>query len=159
MYKWYPLIVEDAFGDASMAGVPVAFDLENEYVQTVLDQLADKIKDVADTTKDEVRALVGRQAQEGWSVEELARQLEDLAEVRSRTRALLIARTETGQAYNLGSLAAYRTAGVTHVEVLDGEDDEVCASANGQRWTLEEAAANPLGHPNCVRAFAPIVEG
>jgi hypothetical protein len=45
--------------------------------------------------------------------------------------------------------------GVKEVEVLDGDDDEECASANGQIWTLEEASDNPLGHPNCTRAFAP----
>jgi hypothetical protein len=44
------------------------------------------------------------------------------------------------------------------VDVLDGDDDEPCASANGARWTVEEAEANPLGHPNCTRAFSPVVE-
>jgi hypothetical protein len=157
MSRLYPLVVERAFGDASLAGVPVSFSIDNPFVQTVLDQLAKDVRRVAETTKDEIRVLIGRQAAEGWSIDRLAAELEQLAEIRSQTRAVTIARTETGRAYNLGAVAAYRTAGLTHVDVLDGDDDEPCASANGSRWTLDEAAANPLGHPNCVRAFTPIL--
>lgn len=158
MRRFYPLVIESAFADASLAGVPVSFTLDNPFVQTVLGKLAKQIKDVAETTKDDIRLLVGKQADEGWSVEELQRRIREKGDVSSRTRALLIARTETGTAYNLGSVAAYRAGGVTHVQVLDGDDDEPCASANGSRWTLDEAEANPIGHPNCTRAFSPIVE-
>lgn len=158
MRRYYPLIVENAFGDASLAGVPVAFDLENEFVQTVIDRLAHNVRNVAETTKDEIRALVAKQAKEGWSMERLQEEIVARGQIASRTRALTIARTETGTAYNLGSIAAYRAGDVTHVDVLDGDDDEPCASANGSRWTLEEAEANPLGHPNCTRAFSPVVE-
>jgi len=159
MQPYYRQLAELAFQDAdAVEGIDVAFDLENAFVQTVLDQLAKNVRGVADTTKDEIRALVGRQAEEGWSSEELARAIRQRGIVASRSRALTISRTETGTAYNLGSTAAYRTAGVTHVSVLDGEDDEACAAANGQIWTLDEAEASPLGHPNCVRAFSPLVE-
>lgn len=157
MRKFYPLVIEGAFGDASLAGVPVAFDLDNPFVQTVLDRLAKQIRNVADTTKDDVRLLIGQAADEGWDVEQLQRAIRAKGEIASRTRALLVARTELGTAQNLGSVAAYRAGGVTHVEVLDGDDDEPCASANGSRWTLDEAEANPLGHPNCTRSFAPLV--
>lgn len=158
MAPHYRALLEQAFGDAADAGVDVAWDLQNPYVQTVLSSLAKNIKAVAETTKDEIRALVGRQADEGWSVEELAKRIREKGEIASRTRALTIARTETGTAYNRGAITAYRVGGVTHVDVLDGDDDEPCASANGSRWTLEEAEANPLEHPNCTRAFSPVVE-
>src|SRR5689334_13988893 len=82
MRKFYPLVIEDAFKDASLAGVPVAFDLEMEEVQQVLGKLAKDIRAVAETTKDEVRRLVGLQAENGWTVEELAAQIMDLAETR-----------------------------------------------------------------------------
>lgn len=158
MKDFYAALLEDAFGDAADLGVDVAFDLANPFVQTVLGSLTKNIKGVAQTTKDEIRALVSRQADEGWSAEQLAKEIRAKGQVASRSRALTIARTETGTAYNMGSVAAYRAGGVTHVDVLDGDDDEPCASANGSRWTLEEAEANPLGHPNCTRAFSPVVE-
>ena len=44
-----------------------------------------------------------------------------------------------------------KQAGFTLVDVFDGDKEEPCASANGAVWTLEEALASPLGHPNCVR--------
>jgi hypothetical protein len=158
MQPFYQALLEDAFLDAAADGVNAAFDLANPYVQTVLDALAKNITSVADTTKDDIRLLTGRAADEGWSTEELAKQIRAKGEIASRSRALTIARTETGTAYNRGAVAAYRDGNITHVDVLDGDDDEPCASANGARWTLDEAEANPLGHPNCVRAFSPVVE-
>lgn len=158
MQRFYPLVIESAFADASLAGVPVAFDLEMREVQAVLKRLGKNIRGVAETTRDDIRRLVGQQAENGWSVDELADRILAMGEINSISRATMIARTETGTGYNLGSVAAYRAGGVTHVDVLDGDDDPVCAAANGSRWTLEEAEQNPLGHPNCSRAFAPVSE-
>jgi Phage Mu protein F like protein len=157
MKPFHQALIEDAFLDASDAGVDAAFSLDNPYVQAVLDQLAKQVRGVAETTKDEIRALVAKQAAEGWSIEELQKQIRAKGEIASRSRALTIARTESGHGYNLGAVASYRVGGVTHVDVLDGDDDPICAEANGARWTLEEAEANPLGHPNCVRAFSPVI--
>lgn len=75
-----------------------------------------------------------------------------------RWRCDRIARTETGFAYNHGTVLAAKQAGFTHVDVTDGDDDEPCKSANGAVWTIEQAQEKPLGHPNCTRAFAPHVE-
>jgi hypothetical protein len=158
MKVFYQALLEDAFLDAAADGVDVAFDLANPYVQQTLGALAKQIRGVAETTRDEIRALVGQQAAEGWSMEELQKQIRAKGATASRSRALTIARTETGTAYNQGAIAAYKAGGITHVTVLDGDDDEPCASANGATWTLAEAEANPLGHPNCTRAFSPIVE-
>jgi hypothetical protein len=158
MRPFYRSLVEDAFLDAAADGVDAMFSLSNPYVQTVLDRLAKQIRGVADTTKDDIRLLTGRAADEGWSTDRLAKEIRAKGEIASRSRATTIARTETGTAYNLGSVAAYKAGGITHVDVLDGDDDEPCASANGARWTLDDAAANPLEHPNCTRAFSPVVE-
>lgn len=158
MQPFYQALLEDAFLDAAQDGVDVAFSLDNPYVQTVLDRLAKQIRDVAETTKQEIQMLVGQQAGNGWSNEELAQAIRDAGITRSQTRSLTIARTESGTAYNQGAIAAYKAGGITHVDVLDGDEDEPCASANGARWTVEEAENNPLGHPNCTRAFSPVVE-
>jgi HK97 family phage portal protein len=157
--RFYPLILRHSWSDAAAElGTELAFDLENQWVKGVLDELAEKIVRVADTTRQEVRDLVGKAAEEGWSIDELAAKIRELKEVHSTARARRIARTETGMAYNLGSLAGYAEAGIKRVEVFDGEEHEPCASANGSIWTLEQARAEPLAHPNCVRAFAAVVE-
>ena len=158
MTTFYRESLEDAFLDAAESGVDAVFDISNPFVKTVLELLAKNIKGVAETTKDEIRSLTDRATDEGWSIEQLQKAIREKGEIASRSRATTIARTETGTAYNLGSVAAYRVGGITHVDVLDGDDDEPCASANGARWTLDEAEANPLEHPNCTRAFSPVVE-
>lgn len=158
MHRFYPLVIESAFGDASLAGVPVAFDLDNPFVQEIIKQRAKTARQIPGTTREEVDAIIAKGTANGDSIEMIQKAIRERGEIASRTRALLIARTETGTVYNLGSIAAYRAGGVTHVDVLDGDDDEPCASANGSRWTLEQAEANPLGHPNCTRAFSPVVE-
>src|SRR5205807_235127 len=72
-------------------------------------------------------------------------------------RATRIARTETGIAFNHGTaLAAAQNE--FDLDVIDGDDDDECAAANGAVWSPEEALADPLEHPNCVRDFAPHVE-
>ena len=77
------------------------------------------------------------------------------------TRARVIARTETKFAQNVSSVEAYRHSGVVEgVLVYDaqaGRSDGPCAEADGQVWTFEQAAGNPLQHPNCTRSFGPHV--
>jgi hypothetical protein len=75
MQPFYQALLEDAFLDAADAGVEAVFDLANPYVQATLDALTKQIRAVAETTKDDIRLLVGRQAEEGWSSEELAKQI------------------------------------------------------------------------------------
>jgi hypothetical protein len=70
----------------------------------------------------------------------------------------MIAQTETAVAFNTGAVLSYREAGIEKVEVLDGDEDEDCASVNGTTQTLEWAMDNPVAHPHCTRAFSPVVD-
>jgi uncharacterized protein with gpF-like domain len=164
MRKYYPQLLELAYGDAadlvgdSRDGGTLTFDLNNPAIKRTIDMLATKVRDVADTTKDEIRSLVDQQTEEGWSMDELARQIRSHGDDMSKSRSLTIARTESGTAYNLGGLLSYADAGVKKVQVLDGDKDEECAAADGATWSLDDAQANPLGHPNCTRAFSPVVD-
>lgn len=110
-------------------------------------------------TRDWLRQTIEQGLMDGLSMDELA---DRITADRSFTasRAMMIARTETGTAYNRGSIAQYRESGVVGtVEVIDGDGCPECEAVNGQIWTLEEAEMNPLEHPNCIRAFIPIVNG
>lgn len=72
-------------------------------------------------------------------------------------KASEIALTEATRGYNESTLAVAESAGMTHVVVSDGTDnDEACANADGQLWTLDQARENPLEHPRCRRAFVPM---
>lgn len=110
---------------------------------------------ISEATREMIRAQVVRALTVGSSPDDLMKALQSHYAF-SAARAETIARTETALAYNRGVVASYRQALVTHVEVLDGDYDEECQMADGQIWTLEEAEANPVAHPNCVRAFSPL---
>jgi hypothetical protein len=75
----------------------------------------------------------------------------------SSLRPDTVADYETANMQNVMALTAYAAAGVTDVLVLDGEEfDEPCILANGQTWSIEQALANPIEHPNCQRSFLPL---
>lgn len=166
MGRLYPALLGRAYADAGkVLPVDIRFDVANPRIKDTIAELAKQVRAVSDTTRDEIRGLVDRQTAEGWSMQELAKQIRGLAEVtdgldssHAARRAMVISRTESATAYNHGALLAYADAGVEKVRVLDSEADEACAAADGQVWTLDEARANPIAHPNCVRAFAPYLD-
>lgn len=122
----------------------------------LLEQVGAQVTGILDTTRQMVRDEVQRGLEAGLGGGALGDALEDAAAF-SEYRGELIARTETAIFLNRAATETYRDYGVTHVTVIDGDGDEECAAADGQTWTLEEADANPIAHPNCVRDFAPIV--
>ncbi len=78
----------------------------------------------------------------------------------SSIRAKIIARTETKNAQNVSSLEAYRSGGVSHVEIVDGQlptSDEDCIARNGQVITIAEAEKTD-DHPNGTLSFTPVIE-
>jgi hypothetical protein len=73
-------------------------------------------------------------------------------------RSLMIARTETLSAARDASLKTYKLSRtVEKVIAFDGEEfDEICASRNGEEFTIEEAELeNGNTHPNCVLCWGP----
>lgn len=167
MRRFYPLLLEHAYGDAeTLLELDLAFDLENEHVQRVLAELAAMVAGVTETTRQEIRDLVGKQAAEGWSIAELAAAIRAHGEIASASRAKNIAHTESVSAYSRGSLLAYQASGVVaEVEWLATLDDttaEICRSLNGKRIKLGDefapGIAHPPGHPGgCRCALLPVV--
>lgn len=77
--------------------------------------------------------------------------------------ALVIARTETPMAYNVGAVSSYREQGVDRGELLDGGTPgscDECTARKGKIVSLEEALEiDENTHPNRTLAFAPILAG
>jgi len=126
---------------------------------------------ITESIRSLVRDKVVAALEQGQSSDELAANLRTIFDP---SRAMTIARTETGFAYNDGAHAIYEEQGIEFVDVLDGDgclpgghDDkaalpsgrlgvvEMDRQANGQVWTREAMREHPLGHPRCVRAFVP----
>ena len=77
-----------------------------------------------------------------------------------KTRADLMARTETINAAVDGCRVRYEQAGVKEFEYIAASDArtcEQCASHNGKIYKLTDNANLPPLHPNCRCAIAPIV--
>jgi hypothetical protein len=115
----------------SVTKARVADLMRESFDQTRADSLLEQSRAILDAVREEY------QGYDGW-------------------RAARIARTERAIAANQGAMFGYAQAGVQEVEVLDGTEDEACARANGQVWSVAYALANPIEHPNCTRAFTPI---
>lgn len=168
MRQIYPALFGAAYDEAGdVLPVEVSFDVTNPAIQKSINKLAERIKGVPDTVRDMVRTIVADalkgEYDEGAgrvvvpSNKEIAARIRAQGDIQSEYRSQMIARTETATAMNLGATHAYEDAGIEQVEVMDGDDDAECAQANGQTWSLDDARANPIAHPNCTRAFAPVV--
>ena len=120
------------------------------------------IKDLDATTKKEVVDLIQRGLEdldsEAMTPGSLGDAIGDLVRDKfagyADWRADRIARTETANAYNMGTLFVGAQTGIQRVLVSDGDQDDECAKADGQIWTLDYAMDNLTAHPNCERAFS-----
>jgi SPP1 gp7 family putative phage head morphogenesis protein len=106
----------------------------------------------------------GREA--GQGSDEIARNLEDAVPAGPfldwRTRADLIARTETRVAQTESALMMYRsTEGIQQVMIIDarlGDTDAECEAMNGTLATFDEAEGLIADeHPNGTRDIVPVI--
>jgi hypothetical protein len=140
------------------------FDAEDPFVDHFFTEyLGERITQIDETTRDRVRGELQSALADGNadSVQDLAERLRTAvgdSAAFSPSRALTIARTETAFAVGHGAGLAYRQNGITHVEISDGDDDEDCAEADGEIWTVDEYLAEPIAHPNCVRSASPVLD-
>jgi SPP1 gp7 family putative phage head morphogenesis protein len=122
---------------------------------------AELVTSIGEDLRDKTNAMVTQAVAEGQSIGGLRAELNSLySDDAIKGRALMIARTETAKAYNTGTVAAYREAGVGKVTVMDGDSEascDDCKEVDGDIWSLERAELEPTEHPNCVRGFAPVV--
>lgn len=148
-----------------VVGAQLRWDLQVPEVAAVRKRLGNKITKVNETTRAAVAQQVETGLARGYSVTQIANGVAAEAykgvlgvfDDATRYRAEMIARSETAMVYNDTANAGYADAGVSEVEVVDGTGDDVCAAANGAIWTLEQAQGDPIGHPNCVRSFMPVL--
>jgi HK97 family phage portal protein len=158
-----PAVVETPARLAGAAGL--SWDLTNPFIRAARDRIADLVVRINDTTRSAIAEQVEEGMRRGYSIPQLANGVpdEDFPGVRgvfsqaSAVRAETIARSETAMVYNAGSTASYRAGGLERALVLDGNGDGACADANGQVWPLDRCEAESIEHPNCVRAFAPVL--
>lgn len=156
-------------------GVPpklvASFSVKHPDAVAYLDRVgANRVSQIDDATRDTIRRIVRNGLGQGTSYQDIARQIEErfrefgrpspLGHIRSR--AELVAVTETGDAYTAGTLIQAKriqdlgfnvekrwlTAGDAKV------DDRICRNNERKGWlALDEVFpsghAGPTGHPGC----------
>lgn len=124
-------------------------------VKQVLIRGAAKVTGINQTTKDGIANIVAQGIEAGMGAAELGNAIEDWTGF-DEYRSELIARTETGTAYNAAALGSYSDYGIEMIQVLDGDGDDICAPWADVVVPIDQAP-DELGHPNCTRDFLPVI--
>lgn len=130
-------------------------------LQWAQERAAELVTEIGETTRQKVRALVGRAEEDGWSNDRLAEELTS-DDSFSDSRAERIARTETAMADVQGSLIGWKESGVVAekewIVAQDNECDE-CSALDGKTVPLDEEFedGDPPLHPNCRCDVLPVL--
>jgi HK97 family phage portal protein len=152
----------DAYKDAS-SDLDSQVVLDSGDLDATVEQLAQRVVGIADTTKREIADVIVAGAREQLSDVEIARQLDALGFERAQERSPLIVRTELANAAVLGAVSAYDASGVvSEVEWLVGDDAcPDCQERAGSRYALADVTAGSApelpAHPACRCDWAPII--
>lgn len=127
---------------------------------------AELVKDLESSTREMLRGSILLAEQEGWSNEQLARELRDNYAF-SKQRAETVARTELKAADSEGAIAGWRASGLTMkkewLRSANDADCEVC-EANEQQGPIDLDDSFDSGddtspaHPNCECVVVSVIE-
>jgi len=135
---------------------PADFRLDDPATRAVLAHAGQRVTMISETTRQSLAALLAEGQARGDTTAMIADSIAHLFEVTWANRAEVISRTELGEAQRLSSLDRYAATGlVDRVYIIDGEEDEPCASRNGKTVPLSEAPT--LAHPQCTLVLAPVL--
>lgn len=142
---------------SSALGVSGVFNVSHPMVARYLEQSSQRVVMISETTREALQAVLAENVDAPR--DELRRLIRQTVEETYRGRSAAIARTELRAATNQTSAARYADAGITMVDVVDGDGDEVCASRDGQRVTLEQFLEwEASEHPNGTISAMPVLE-
>jgi SPP1 gp7 family putative phage head morphogenesis protein len=142
----------EAFGEQALEelGLEAGFNVRDPRVLAHLRQFAaDRITGkVNRTTKEAIRQQLAAGVEAGESTADLVARIQSVFDMASRSRAMLIARTEITRSSNFGTLEGIQQAGVEEKEWLATLDDEVRdthAELDGQRVAADAPFVSSSG--------------
>lgn len=151
------------------AGFGISFDLDHpDAVDFLRNRGAERVKGISGSSRERIKNLVVRMAEEGASYGEIGRAIDQQVKGWSSrgvghivSRGEMIAVTEVGQAYEAGRQAVAKDmikAGVdmekSWLTVGDPRVCQICEPAEADGWiSYQDQYSNgmdhPLGHPGC----------
>lgn len=142
--------------NAKKANISISLD-EDVFDDWVVSQVGRLIKSTHRTIEDEVKDFLVNEIREGHDSDVVAKNLADHFGEMTATKADTIARSETRDAFNAGTLIAGEQAKLKYVKASDGKlFDKKCADRDGKLMTIAEAwrEASPANtHPRCQLGF------
>ena len=138
----------------------VVYSEDNPWLPAYMGMRLPLIRGIDDNLRDRLRKAMTDSAQAGETIPQIAEAVRGEFQAAIESRAELIARTETIQAYGYASLEAYRQAGIAEAQMYDGlnADSADCITVNGMVVPLSEAQTlMGMEHPNGTRGVAPVV--
>lgn len=97
----------------------------------------------------------------GESIPKLRNRLAGRIDHIGKTRATVMARTETIEAFSRGTELRYAQAGIKEMEWLTAQDERVCefcGPLDGDVFSIKSNHPRPPLHPQCRCALLPVVE-
>jgi len=134
-------------------------------IELIYTRTYNELKGVTDAMSQQMSRALANGLVAGQGPKVIARELQKVNEKITKTRALVIARTETIHAHAEGQLDSFEWLGVEKVdimaEVLTAGDERVCticldAASEGPMLIEEARGIIPL-HPNCRCAWKPVI--
>ena len=147
----------------TITGLGVNLTDENEARIMALGGTRKGLVDIDQQTKDVIFKALKEARDAGEGAYQAALRIRDMVAAgpwsNSSIRSKVIARTETKYCQNQSSLEAYRSGGITQVEIVDGQlpaSDEECINRNGRIIPIDEAE-NLEEHPNGTLSWTPVI--
>lgn len=140
------------------------YRLTDSAVNLILVNAAQRVVRIDETTRQAIAEQLRIGQELGLSTWEIANGnpkidyagIEGLFKETWHGRAEMVARTELQHAQVTASTNRYRATGlVDEVRLVDGDEDEPCASRNGTIVPLDQVPG--LAHPNCTLGVIPIL--
>jgi hypothetical protein len=154
-------------GVQNSLGISIDFDLNERTIPKGV--IARQVTNVSKATQVAIGNTIKQGIADGVHPSVIAKRMRDQLmgyaglENLTKSRAYTIARTETANAYNVGTIIGYEKSGlVSQARCIDapdcgwvGHNDHL--KAHGRVVPLDIARLHPISHPNCVRAWAPVI--
>jgi AcrR family transcriptional regulator len=156
-------VVRDAFAGQPDFD-PDTFRLDDEATREVLEQAAERVVRIDETTRKKLIERLQEGQQRGLSSWQIAygdpqsgfAGIEGLFEETWAGRAETVSRTEMAESQRLSAINRYQATGlVDRVQLIDGDYDEPCAQRNGRVVPLAQTPG--LNHPNCTLVLVPLL--
>ena len=147
-------------------GLEISFDINNpKVVEWIKSHTGEAIKQIQDTTLEKLRTTLAEGVANGESIPDLSKRVAEAYEEAKGYRTDRIARTETINASNKGTLEGYKQSGVVEkkewITAVDERSCEECVAMDGEIVEINKAFScgvmQPPLHPNCRCCIAAVV--